>query len=154
MPATARAYSYDYVHGTAARQLPRNERNIEVLRRRRPIEEYVPASSRFIVFAAIIVLAIVIVAFGRIAINAATVNVMLENDKIESQIEDVRTESSNMEVSLAESGSPTHLKKAAKKLGMAVPAYTETLMLGDDVVAYDHSGNLSLSESLAVAAQE
>ena len=45
------------------------------------------------------------------------------------------------------------VKKAAKKLGMTNPTYTETLELEDDVVAYDEEGELSLSDSLAVASE-
>ena len=78
---------------------------------------------------------------------------MSQSDEVEAQIGQVRTDSVNLEVEKSTASNPTNLKKAAKKLGMTNPTYTETLELEDDVVAYDEEGELSLSDSLAVASE-
>ena len=155
MPANARTYySQEYVHGSAARKLDQQRPSVRVLRNPNMLQADALSGSKVIKAVALIVACIFVIACARIFINTATVNVMMENDGVTSNIESVREESSNLEVDLTDATSPTHLKKAAKKLGMAAPYSTETLVLGDDVVAYDEEGNLSLSESLAVAAQE
>lgn len=95
-----------------------------------------------------------VIAIARVSIHTATVNVMMENEQIATQIEDVRSASAGLEVKESTLGNPANLKRSAEKLGMSQPAQVETVMLGDDVVATDGSGNLSLSKSLAIAAQE
>ena len=77
---------------------------------------------------------------------------MMENDAIAAQIDDVRATSASLEVQQSTMGNPANVKRSAKKMGMYVPYTSETLMIGEDVVAYDDAGNLSLSKSLAVAA--
>lgn len=105
-----------------------------------------------VAIAAIVLFAVI--AFARIGIHTATLNVMLQNEQISAQIDDVRSQSANLEVQESTLGTPANLKRSAEKLGMSQPEYSETVMLGEDVVATDDSGNLSLSKSLAVAAQE
>jgi cell division protein FtsL len=95
-----------------------------------------------------------IVACVRIGMAAATVNTMIESQTISSQTDSLRSNSSNLEVKESTLSNPSYVKNVAStQLGMAAASETDTLVLGEDVVSVDDSGNLSLSQSLAVAAQ-
>ena len=48
---------------------------------------------------------------------------------------------------------PSRIKSEATALGMAAPESTSKIVLPEDIVATDGSGNLSLSQSLAAAAR-
>lgn len=156
MSGAAPAYDYEYARSESRRATgvrQGNDRRVKVVHGRRNEESV--SSGFFMVAGAIaaICIFIALIACCRIALDTATVNVMLENDVIENKIDAIREESQDLEVEEATASNPTNLKKAAKKLGMSVPYSTETIELEDDVVAYDEDGNLSLSNSLAVAAE-
>ncbi len=153
MASAAQAYDYNYVRGTEARR-PRREDQVRVVHSRRPVEAVSPQVVMLARVAFIAIALFAVIACARVAIHTATLNVMLENEAIATQIEEVRSTSASLEVEESTLGNPVNVKRAAKKLGMSQPVYSETVMLGEDVVATDEAGNLSLSKSLAVAAQE
>lgn len=150
MAGAAPAYDYGYVRGLAAR-VPRQSDRVRVVHARRPVETVSPQVVTFARVAIVCLVLFAVIAFARIAIHTATVNVMLENEEIAAQIDDIRSTSANLEVQQSTMGNPVNVKHDARKLGMSAPYATETLMLGQDVVAYDAEGNLSLSQSLAAA---
>ena len=138
------------MRGSAVRA-PRQAERVRVVHARRPIETVSPQVVTFARIAIVFVVLFAVISFARIAIHTATVNVMLENEQISAQIDEVRSTSANLEVQESTMGSPTNVKRDARQMGMSAPYATETLMLGQDVVAYDAEGNLSLSQSLAAA---
>ncbi|MBO4365122.1 MAG: cell division protein FtsL [Eggerthellaceae bacterium] len=150
MAGAAPAYDYSYVRGTAVRA-PRNERRVRVVHARRPVETVSPQVVTLARVAIVVIALFAVIACARIAIHTATVNVMMRNDEIAAQIEEVRSTSASLEVQESTMGNPANVKRSAKKMGMYIPYTTETLMIGEDIVAYDEAGNLSLSKSLAVA---
>lgn len=151
MAGAAPAYDYHYVRGSVAPR-PRREQRVRVVHARRPVETVSPQVVVLARVALVAIALLAVIAFARIGLHTATVNVMTQNDAIAAQIEEVRSTSSSLEVQESTKGNPTNIKRAAKKLGMSAPASTETLMIGEDIVALDDNGNLSLSKSLAVAA--
>lgn len=153
MAGSAQAYDYHYVRGSAAPRL-RREQRVRVVHARRPVEAVSPQVVMMARVALVAIALFAVIAFARIGLHTATVNVMTRNDAIAAQIAEVRSTSSSLEVQESTKGNPTNIKRAAKKLGMSAPASTETLMIGEDIVALDDNGNLSLSKSLAVAAAE
>ena len=103
-----------------------------------------------VVAAALVVLALV--AFARIALTAA-VNVEIESKSYDSLIDTARSEGSSLEVAQSSLSNPSRIKSEATALGMAAPESTSKIVLPEDIVATDGSGNLSLSQSLAAAAR-
>lgn len=152
MAGAAPAYRYDYARQSAPR--PQRGAQVRVVPGRRPAESISPrviaAAKVFMVALAVMA----IVACVRIGMAAATVNTMIESQTISSQTDSLRSNSSNLEVKESTLSNPSYVKNVAStQLGMAAASETDTLVLGEDVVSVDDSGNLSLSQSLAVAAQ-
>ena len=145
---TSAARAYEYQKGSGARKLQKQPVRVVEPHKRTSISS---GFSKFTRYALLIGLFIGLILFARLGLQSLTVGVMMENDQVNEQIEQVRTESVNLEVEKSTAGNPTNLKKEATKLGMGNPYYTETLELEEDVVAYDEDGKLSLSDSLAVA---
>ena len=104
-----------------------------------------------VVAAALVVLALV--AFARIALTAAAVNVEIESKSYDSLIDTARSEGSSLEVAQSSLSNPSRIKSEATALGMAAPESASKIVLTEDIVATDGSGNLSLSQSLAAAAR-
>ena len=94
-----------------------------------------------------------LVAFARIALTAAAVNVEIESKSYDSLIDTARSEGSSLEVAQSSLSNPSRIKSEATALGMAAPESTSKIVLPEDIVATDGSGNLSLSQSLAAAAR-
>lgn len=99
----------------------------------------------------IVVLAVfAVVACMRIGLASATVTTSVETDRINAQVEQVRSGSAHLEVAESALSNPATVKETAvKKLGMSAPLETTVIKLPADVVAYDEHGNLSLARSLA-----
>ena len=149
--SAVRAYDFDDMHESRVSGL--GAQRVRVIKPRR-LENTI--SKRFTKFARIAILVglfLGAILFARLGLQAATIGVMSQSDEVEAQIGQVRTDSVNLEVEKSTASNHTNLKKAAKKLGMTNPTYTETLELEDDIVAYDEEGELSLSDSLAVASE-
>lgn len=149
--SAVRAYDYDDMRDSRASR-PGSQR-VRVIKPRRRDDSFSKGFSKFTRIALIVGVFVGLILFARLGLQSMTIGVMSQSDEINAKIEEVRTESVNLEVEKSTASSPTNLKKAAKKLGMMNPYYTETLELEDDVVAYDEEGNLSLSDSLAVASE-
>ncbi len=103
--------------------------------------------------AAVVFLLLALVGFARVAISAATVSTSLESRELSAQIETARTEGSNLEVTQSTLSNPTRIKSEAGALGMAAASEVVKFDLSGDVVVIDEAGNLSLSGSVAAAAQ-
>ena len=105
------------------------------------------------VFVAVVLL-FAIVGCVRVGLTAATVNTAIATEELTSQVNDLQSAGSNLEVQESSLTNPAYVRSvAANELGMSAPKNIDTIALAGDVVAYDEAGNLSLSLSLAQAAQ-
>ena len=98
-------------------------------------------STPFVLFA--------VIGFARVAISAATVTTSIESQQLAGQINDARTEGSDLEVTQSMLSNPTRIKAEAAALGIGAAADVENIDLSGDVVVTDEAGNLSLSGSVA-----
>ena len=117
------------------------------------------ASSQLVTLArmaAIVIAVIAVLCFARIALTSAAVATMIESDTLSSQIEEARATGVSLEMEQSVLTSPSAIKGAVKRLGMIDPGEVDVIELGQDVVALDKNGNLSLSDSVknVVRAQE
>ena len=153
MAGAAPAYRMDrYQRQTAPR--PQRGPQVRVVPGRRPAESVSPALVVGLKVFAVVLAVFALVACVRIGLAAATVNTMIATENISSQVSDMQSNASSMEVREATLSSPSTVRNiASTQLGMGEAAETDTLVLSPDVVSYDANGNLSLSQSLAVAAQ-
>ncbi len=87
--------------------------------------------------------------FVRITLNVFSVSAAKEAQTYSSQIDQARSETSELEVALASSSNPTRIKTEAATLGMGSAEQTAIIDLGDDVGVTDEAGTLSLSGSIA-----
>lgn len=95
---------------------------------------------------------VTVVALARIALMSATVELSMESQTLSSDISSARSAGSDLEVAQSSLSNPTRIKSEASSLNMAEPGSVATIDLGQDVVATDGNGNLSLSKSIALAA--
>lgn len=91
---------------------------------------------------------------GRLALTSVTVATAIENQDISNAIDAARTEGSALEIEQSKLSTPTRIKESATDMGMAAPSRTMMIDLSGDVVVTDQAGNLSLSGSVAAAAQK
>lgn len=110
--------------------------------------------SSHVLFAArafmIILAVLAVVAFVRIGFASATVTTSMEAERLNAQVEEIRSGSAHLEVTESSLSSPTTIKETAvKKFGMAAPLEVETIKLDGDIIAFDEAGNLSLARSLS-----
>jgi cell division protein FtsL len=152
MASAAPAYRYDYSRQTAPR--PERRTRVEVVPGRRSAESISPRAVALVKLFMMALSIMAVVACVRIGLAAATVNTMIQSEDISSQVDEMRSGSSDLEVRESALSTPSYVKNVAEgQLNMAQPEQTATITLAPDVVAYDASGNLSLSASLAAAAQ-
>ena len=153
----APAYSY-YPDGAAQRapeRAPERRPRIDVVPGGRTSPQPQAASPAVPKAAAAAVVAMLMVfglAVGRVALSAATIEAAEEGTAIASEIDDARAAGTTLEVSASVLSSPSNLKTAATALGMSESTGTVVVSLAEDVVACDEAGNLSLSLSVAQAA--
>lgn len=153
MAGAAPAYRYDSYRQSAAPR-PQRQPNVRVVPGRRPAETVSPAVVAAVKIFVVVMAVFAIVACVRIGLAAATVNTMLQTESISQQVDNLKSGSANLEVRESTLSSPTNVKNVAStQLGMSQATEVDTLVLSPDVVCYDSAGNLSLSKSLAVAAQ-
>lgn len=100
------------------------------------------------VLAAIVLVVVAALSFARIALTNAAVTTMIESDALSAQIEEARASGVGLEMQQSVLSSPTAINSAVKRLGMVTPAEVGELELEPDVVAFDESGSLSLSDSV------
>lgn len=95
-----------------------------------------------------------VLGFVRVALTSAAVTANIVTEQVSSQVDSARASGNALEVKESALSNPTYVKNYAQtQLGMSAPASVESLVLGADEVAVDENGSLSLSKSLAVAAQ-
>ncbi len=82
-----------------------------------------------------------------------TIAAALEYRDIPGAIEEARTEGSTLEVEKSTLSNPGRIKAEAGNIGMKAPETTAFIDLSGDIVMCDEAGNLSLSASMAAAAQ-
>lgn len=149
------AYSY-YRDGAAERapeRVPSQSPRISVVPgsrgQQKTLSEGALIAARVAVAAIIFLAALSLV---RVAISAATIETTVASDELSDQIEEARSEGTELEVSASIQSSPSRLRQEASALGMTAATTTETITLDADVVVCDDDGNLSLSLSVAQAA--
>ena len=104
-----------------------------------------------VVLAALVVFALLGVV--RITLSSAAAMTSIESNELSNQIEAARTEGNQLEVAQSTLSNPARIKSQAEAMGMAAPTETVVLDLSGDVVVTDDAGSLSLSGSVAAAAQ-
>lgn len=139
---------------SSARRAARNRAQVSVVRSSR---REVGLSRNVVVAARLFVAAVLLVALVgcvRVGITAATVNTAIATETLTSQVSDLQSDGASLEVQETSLANPAYVRAvASNELGMRAPERTDTIALGSDVVACDAAGNLSLSLSLAQAAQ-
>ncbi len=151
MASAAPAYRMDYSQQPLER--PSRQPQVHVVGGRRPAESVSPgiilAAKTFVV----VLIAVALIGCVRVALSTATVSTMLQSESLEAQTATMRTSATDLEVKESTMSSSSNVKNAATQLGMGEAAQTTTIVLDQDVVSYDAAGNLSLSQSLAVASR-
>ena len=111
-------------------------------------------SSVLVLARALVVVLLVLAAVGlvRVFLNSATVTASMQAQELSSQISSARAQGNQLEVAQSSLSNPARVKTEANAMGMAAPAETIVVNLGQDVVATDEAGNLSLSRTLQQAA--
>ena len=158
----APAYSQYSARGSHAPQfqprtapMPARSPRINVVPGKRSESKPNTASSPLVFLAktvAVVLLVVALVGIARIALTTAAVSTSMENQELSSQISSARKEGNQLEVTQSALSNPSRVKTEAGALGMTAPVITYTLTLEQDVVATDAAGNLSLSESVRLAA--
>ncbi len=141
-----------YVHGSAAPDLYSGEPDVSVFsgKGRSPEVSSLPQSVFGILrVGAVVAIVIAVLCCVRVGLTAASVSTVIATSELSSQIEAERTAGNDLEVQQSQLSNSMHVRIAAEGLGMAAPAATEAVVLSEDVIATDASGNLSLSASLS-----
>lgn len=150
------APAYAYPRPQRERAYAHSERpHVEVLRgsgTRTAVQKVSGAFIAAVIIASLIVAAWVAVGVARVALNSATVTTSLATQEISSDLDEARSYAATLEVQQSTLSNPTRVRTAAADLDMAAPVVTETIVLPTDVVATDEAGNLSLTESIRLAA--
>ena len=89
---------------------------------------------------------------ARVALSSAAVTGSIQAQELSSKIDGARAQGNQLEVTQSSLSNPSRVKTEANAMGMAAPLETTTIDLGQDAVATDDAGNLSLSKSLRLAA--
>ena len=150
------APAYHRQYAAAPAVAPRRARrdsgraNVRVVPGSRPASTpKTPSNAAFVAAVVAIVLVLfTLLSFARVAISSATIAASMEAQEVSSQLEAARTEGNKLEVSESVLSNSTNIKEKATKLGMAAPAYVDTLTVERDVVATNSQGDLSLTESI------
>lgn len=98
--------------------------------------------------AAVVVCVIAILAFVRVGITSATVSTGLASQNISNKIDAELVNKNALEVQDSALGNTAHIRQAAAEYSLVAPASVETIVLDQDILAYDENKNVSLVESL------
>lgn len=98
--------------------------------------------------AAVVVCVIAILAFVRVGLTSATVSTGLASQNITNKIEAELVNKNALEVQDSTLGNTARIRQAAAEYSLVAPASVETIVLDQDVLAYDENKNVSLVESL------
>ena len=83
----------------------------------------------------------------------ASVSLSVQAQEVSTSLVEARHEGSLLEVEVSALSNPTRIQEAANELGMISPETATVIKLGEDVVVTNAQGDLSLAESLRVAAR-
>ncbi|HIT51800.1 MAG TPA: cell division protein FtsL [Candidatus Aveggerthella excrementigallinarum] len=151
MAGAAPAYRYDYVERERYHRAP----DVRVVRGRGA--HATPLNPQLVTLAKIAAAVLVVIALVccvRVALTAATVTTGTASDELSTQISEVRSSTSDLEVRQSMLANPTNVKREAQGLGMVEATDVTSITLPEDVVQTGADGDLSLSKSLAVAASQ
>lgn len=101
-----------------------------------------------------LILAFTLLCVARVSLSSAAVATAMENQQISNQISSARTEGSSLEITQSKLAAPARVKETAASMGMASPNDVLMIDITGDVVKTDSNGDLSLSQSVAAAAQQ
>lgn len=93
------------------------------------------------------------IGFIQVGLASAAYSAASASSELRSEIATMRSDGQSLAVQKSLIASPSNLRTiAADQLKMAAPAPASTITLEPDVVAFDASGNISLTESIAAVA--
>ena len=93
------------------------------------------------------------IGFIQVGLASAAYSAASASSELRSEIATMRSDGQSLAVQKSLIASPSNLRTiAADQLKMAAPATASTITLEPDVVAFDASGNISLTESIAAVA--
>ena len=101
---------------------------------------------------AVVLVVLALIGVARVALSSAAVTGSIQAQELSSKIDGARAQGNQLEVTQRSLSNPSRVKTEANAMGMAAPLETTTIDLGQDAVATDDAGNLSLSKSLRLAA--
>jgi len=152
--AGAPAYRYDSYEYAEAQPRANRRPDITVIPGSGPASRIDPRVFVAIRVIVAVVLILAVAAVVRLQFYSAAVNASVAYEELSMDVNSARAEGSALEVQASNLSNPAYVRDyAANKLGMAAPATVETMVLGEDVVAVDADGALSLSKSLAAVAR-
>ncbi len=102
---------------------------------------------------AVVLVMFALLSFARVAISSATIDTSIQTQQIEKSLEEAKSAGNQLEVDACVVSNASSVKVRAKALGMSAPDGVEVIMLPQDVVAQDKSGNLLLGESIRRAGE-
>lgn len=139
------------LYGTAAPELePQYEADVRVIRPERKAQTQQETSlvPTLIKMAAIVIVVAAALSFMRIMLTSNTVVTMIENDAISSQISEVRSQGTALEMEQSVLTTPAAIRAQAKRLNMTAPSSIMTITLKPDIVAIENGDTLSLSGTI------
>ena len=101
---------------------------------------------------AVVLVVLALIGVARVALSSAAVTGSIQAQELSSKIDGARAQGNQLEVTQSSLSNPSRVKTEANAMGRAAPLETPTIDLGQDAVATDDAGNLSLSKSLRLAA--
>lgn len=144
------AYRYNYAPQPRYQERPA----VSPVPARGPVTQLDPRYLAFARIAIVLVVLFTLVGLVRVGFASAAVSSAIEYEQVTTDIDAARAAGSALEVQVANLSNPSYVRDyATQKLGMAAPEMVETITLGQDVVALDEAGQLSLSQSLAAASR-
>lgn len=105
------------------------------------------------IFAVVIALVVAGFAIAHVLLDSASVSLSVQAQEVSTSLVEARHEGSLLEVEVSALSNPTRIQEAANELGMISPETATVIKLGEDVVVTNAQGDLSLAESLRVAAR-
>ena len=148
----SRASRSAYMHGSSAPALDyRQTPDVEVLSGSSAhAEQGLPQGVISLARAIVIVAAVVaLLALARVTLSAMSVSTTIATSELSTEIETARAAGNDLEVQQSQLSNSMHIRLAAESMGLGAAESTVAIDLGEDVVATDESGNLSLSGSIA-----
>ncbi len=99
--------------------------------------------------AVVVFIAFALIGVVQVTLSSSSIAVGIEAQEYSNQLDAARSQTGELEVTLASLSNPTRIKSEATALGMSGAETTTVIDLTDDIVMTDETGALSLSESVA-----